>query len=135
MKNRKKRNLIALAALFLVFCVFFLSGFGRDGNNVQVTGKVSFEDGSPLSEGRIIFQDEQFEYFSDLNPDGVFSLWTVRAGDGIPPGNYRVYFRFGNIPDEELPVRPVFASPRDSELAARVESGKRNRFEFIVQRQ
>lgn len=101
MTNKKKRITIALAAFCAVFCVFLLFGFGRSGDGVQVTGKVSFEDGSPLPEGRIIFQDEKFEYFCDLAPDGSFSLWTVREEDGIPPGNYRVYLRFGNIPDAD----------------------------------
>lgn len=132
---KKKRKPVALAVLLLVSCAFVYFGYDRKSNNVQVTGKVSFEDGNPLPEGRIIFQDEQFEYFSDLNPDGTFCLWTVREGDGIPPGNYRVYLRFGNVPDEDLPVMPVFTSPRDSELTARVENGKRNRFEFVVRRQ
>ena len=57
----------------------------------QLTGKVTFEDGSPVTLGSVIFAKGSFQSRGDIRPDGTYSVGTNAAKDGIPPGEYRVY--------------------------------------------
>ena len=79
-----KNHYLALAAFLLCFVV-------GCGSNVKVTGKVLFEDGSPLATGTVIFDDGKMQAKGDLGSDGSYSLYTLNPNDGIPPGDYKVY--------------------------------------------
>ena len=76
---------VHLLALLLLLLVSGCSG------NVTVTGKVTFEDGEPLTAGRVCFQTETFLADGPLKADGTYTLGGAKENSGIPPGKYQVY--------------------------------------------
>ncbi len=121
------------------------------------SGRVTFEDGTPVPGGTIVFGRKNIEIRGDISPeDGRFSLSTYEKGDGAIPGDYRVYFLqpaeiIGAAGAEEgfarqpvtsrLPEpgkiieRTVFPkkylSPKTSGLTCKVEA-KNNQFDFKI---
>ncbi|MDR0705454.1 MAG: hypothetical protein LBF88_10770 [Planctomycetaceae bacterium] len=77
--------------IVLVMFFLFLTGFSSCGSgNVKFGGKITFEDGSPLTAGVIIFDNGVTMSSAIIQPDGTFTVGTTRENDGIPPGTYRV---------------------------------------------
>ena len=75
-------------SLVLLFCALIAVGCGE---NVKVTGKVSFPDGEPLSTGQVIFENEKISGMGKLSADGSYTLGSDKENNGIPPGKYRVF--------------------------------------------
>jgi hypothetical protein len=79
-----------------ILSVLILSvGVAGCGNGLSpVTGRVVFEDGSPLDEGIVIceMQDGGKPVMArgSIQADGTFRLGTEKPGDGVKPGKYRV---------------------------------------------
>lgn len=67
-------------------------------NKVQVTGRVTYENGQPLTIGQVIFTDDYYMGKSDIDKNGEYSIHSVRRNDGLRKGVYRAYitgaFRF-----------------------------------------
>src|SRR5437899_10140450 len=89
MSHRTRRILEALAVL-LVSVVAAGCGSGR----YPVTGRVTYEDGTPVEEGTVIGEAEvdgkQVGVQGNIEKDGSFRWGGEKAGDGAYPGNYRV---------------------------------------------
>lgn len=79
-----KTNRLTILLLLLALC------FGC-GQNVQVKGKVTYPDGEPVTRGRVAFVTDKEFYSGQLKSDGTYTLGTLKANDGIPPGKYKVY--------------------------------------------
>lgn len=81
-----KHSLIICALLSL--CVFAVGC----NSKIAVSGKVTFPDGSPLTVGKVVFEDQagEFTYSGILKPDGSYTLGTLKETDGIPKGTYKV---------------------------------------------
>ncbi|MDR3108750.1 MAG: hypothetical protein LBU65_03560 [Planctomycetaceae bacterium] len=75
----------SILSLLLLCCIF--CGCNK---NVSVTGQITFPDGSPLTEGNIIFESETFQGFSSINKEGRYSLGSIQEGDKVPKGQYKV---------------------------------------------
>ena len=90
-----------LALVFLVVCV---SGCGS--GRYTVTGRVTYEDGSPVEAGTVIGEatvnGKLVGVQGNIASDGTFSLGSDRPGDGAPPGNYRVLVMPVALGDAEL---------------------------------
>ena len=71
----------------MILIILMAVGCGR---NVKVTGKVTFPDGSPLTVGKVVFETDSFVATGPLLPDGTYTLGSIKAKDGVPPGTYRV---------------------------------------------
>lgn len=88
------RYLTLFALLFAVAVV--ATGCGKP----KVTGKVTFSDGSPLTQGTVNFTDDKVLCKGSIKEDGTFEIRTLKPGDGVPPGKYKVYLtetaRFGD---------------------------------------
>ncbi len=88
------RFLTLCALLFAVAVV--ATGCGKP----KVTGKVTFADGSPLTQGTVNFTDDKIICKGSIQDDGTFEMRTLKPGDGVPPGTYKVYLtetmRFGD---------------------------------------
>jgi hypothetical protein len=72
----------------------------------------------------------------EIKADGSFTMYTNKPGDGVPPGEYTVYFPRRRIDTErEAPqaIETKFEKPETSGLQAKVEP-KNNRFEFKLNR-
>jgi hypothetical protein len=106
---------------FYIFalCILLIAGCG---NKVKVSGNVKFPDGEPLSTGRVVFENDQFYYYGNLQKDGSFSVGTRRDGDGIPRGKYRVAVEYAFVttpdgqPTEELLIAKKHANTKTSGL-------------------
>jgi hypothetical protein len=83
--------------LYLLMCVFCVIGCGVP--NVPVSGKVTFEDGTPLTSGEVIFASTgATEYFSKgkIGSDGTYKLieWPIGSTSGKPgcrKGDFKVF--------------------------------------------
>ena len=57
----------------------------------RVTGTVKFQDGTPLTVGTVILQNDKSQGIGTLQQDGSFELYQFKKGDGLKPGVYRGY--------------------------------------------
>ena len=112
----------------LCFCLLILTGCS---GRVKFSGRVTYEDGTPLTIGDVYFTNETYMAHGSIDKDGYYYLTSYNPGDGIVPGDYQVYITntllFGEPEEEEqedtgtgkLPnlmppvatVDPVFADP------------------------
>jgi hypothetical protein len=74
--------------MYLLCVVLLLSGC--NDSKQKLTGKVTFSDGEPLTVGTVVFSTSSFMSRAAIKPDGTFKVGTYKAGDGIPPGTYKV---------------------------------------------
>jgi hypothetical protein len=99
-----------------------------------VRGKVTLDDGSPVTKGMVVFEslggDPKITARGDIQPDGSFQLGTYKPGDGVPPGKYRVLVApREDMEDIDSPNRkPAAFDPRYSDfktsgLECEVKSG------------
>lgn len=98
----KIRHLLrALAPLFLLILVT-----GCGSGRYPVTGRVIYEDGTPVEEGTVIGEatvdGKLVGVQGNIEPDGTFVWGTERAGDGALPGNYRVIVMPRALGDQEM---------------------------------
>ena len=102
------------------------------GKNVRVAGKVTFEDGSPLTTGTVIFNAGTAESKAPIEKDGSYVAGTFKSNDGLPRGTYRVYISgaavFPGISAMGTPLGQVvelvdskFTSPETSDLTCEVK--------------
>ena len=120
-----KNNIVLILSISLLFSV-------GCGQNVRVTGKVTFEDGSPLTKGVVIFNAGATESKAPIEEDGSYTVGTLKSNDGLPRGTYRVYITgaslFPGINAKGAPLGPVvhlvdtkFAAPETSGLTCEVK--------------
>jgi hypothetical protein len=92
MRHCKARGCRGLAGLAVLAALAGAAGCG--GERAPVTGRVAYQDGSPLTEGNVIGQMGEgvasVTVQGNVKPDGSFSWGTERPGDGARPGLYRV---------------------------------------------
>ena len=109
--------------------------FAGCGTNVKVSGKVSFEDGSPLTSGMLIFESGAIQSKAPIEKDGSYQVGTLKSNDGLPRGTYRVYISGADVyPDIDVMghplgkvvhlVDPKFTSPDTSELTCEVNGSR-----------
>jgi hypothetical protein len=118
--------------IFSIMLLLFLMGFtGCSNDNVKFGGKVTFEDGSPLTTGVVIFDNGITMSSAPIQSDGTFTAGTSRENNGIPPGSYRISIT-GAIelldnPEGKFPApsRPLihqkFTNPETSGLTVTID--------------
>ena len=119
-------------AIVLAFAV--LAGCGG-GGFVPAGGKITFDDGSPVTMGGIVFATGTFMAEGQIQPDGRYTLSSLKPGDGLPPGTYTVTISSEGRDANEQPiyyVDPKFANPATSQLSVEVVKGGKNQFDFTV---
>jgi len=98
-----------------------------------VQGRVTLEDGKPLSQGVVIFERRDgggvITARGDLKSDGSYRLSTNKLGDGAPTGKYRVLINpqeISDVPDEErkLPFDNKYLKFETSGLEFEVKAGQ-----------
>jgi hypothetical protein len=75
--------------LFLVFASLFLTGCGS--GKVQLSGTVTFDDGTPLTTGSVIFSTDTFSAKGNIDSGGKYVMGSISTNDGLPAGKYKVY--------------------------------------------
>lgn len=106
-----------------------------------VTGKVVDQAGQPvegLAGSEIVFSQVEGKSSSvgEIQADGSFKMFTDSPGDGVPPGDYKVYIPRRHLdPERQAPqsIETKVEKLETSNLEAKVEK-KRNNFEFKVNR-
>jgi hypothetical protein len=73
-----------------------------------VRGKVTLDDGKPLTRGLVLFEASgdgpRVMARGEVQPDGSYQLSTHKPGDGALPGRYRVLLNpmdLSDLPDEK----------------------------------
>jgi hypothetical protein len=98
----------------IVAIAFFLFSAAGCGSKVSVSGKVTFDDGSPLTSGEVRFETAEFVSSGAIQPDGTYRLGTTSAQDGIPKGTYGVTVRAMSTPELKPGVRTENVPPPKS---------------------
>jgi hypothetical protein len=118
---------------YFALCVLILSAAGCGGSGspydyVPVSGKVTYEDGTPLPIGGFVIKFFALDApqvagasprlgQADVGPDGNFSSATsYKPGDGIIPGKHRVSFLYANDKAGKSLVPTEYTVPKESPL-------------------
>jgi hypothetical protein len=126
-------------AAALVLLVAAGCGSGR----YPVTGRVTYEDGTPLTEGNVVGYLSGAEtgvtVQGSVKGDGTFTWGTDRPGEGVKPGRYRVAVIPRGLGDAEIAsgklpaVDAKFSNPDKSGIEIEVKDG-RNELNITVTR-
>lgn len=79
----------AFWALSLSAVCVLVAGCGSDTD--RVAGTVKYSDGTPLTRGTVNFEGDRASASGKINEDGSFAMSSLSEGDGVAPGEYRVY--------------------------------------------
>ncbi len=117
----------------LVSLLLLLIGCGQ---NVKLTGKVTFsDDDSPLTVGFVCFEKADFFARGPIESDGTYTMESLRPGDGLPLGRYSVYIAGLESDDggSDAPIDRKFFAAASSGLSCEVTSATKT-FDFQVDR-
>ena len=127
---------------FLFFCVVLLVTLTGCSDQVALSGKVTYQDGSPLTVGEVVFSDGKNAFRGMINPkDGSYRMGGVKDNDGILPGNYKIYIALTEVmetsPDGRTSkmiehVAKKYHFPETSELTCEVKG--KTVFDFTVEK-
>lgn len=85
---------------FSALLIFVVLAFAGCSGKSSVTGKVTYDDGSPLTRGSVCFQTDKYFAEGPLQSDGSYTLGALKAGEGVPPGTYQVFINGAIIPPD-----------------------------------
>ena len=112
----------------LSLCLLALAGCGSGYYPVQ--GKVTLEDGTPLTRGMVVFESVDGTQMArgTIGADGTYQLSTGSPGDGVKPGRYRALVSaldMTDVPDEQktLPFDIKYTRLQTSGLEFEVKAG------------
>ncbi|MDR1491744.1 MAG: carboxypeptidase-like regulatory domain-containing protein [Planctomycetaceae bacterium] len=126
----------------LFVCVCFC---GCGNGNQGLSGKVTFEDGSPLTVGVVCFENTETSKMArgEINSDGTYVVGFESGKNGIPKGTYKVFITGAILekgmnektgtPIEEQQIALKYSSIITSGLTFTAD-GKMKRFDIIVDR-
>lgn len=99
--RRSVRVILTLAVLSTAGC----------GGRYSVTGKVTYEDGSPVPAGTVLAEatvdGKLVALQGNIEPDGSFTLGGAKPGDGAVPGSYRAAVMPVALGDSEIAAGKV----------------------------
>jgi hypothetical protein len=87
---------------FLCLIALFLCG-GCGSGQVAISGTVIYDDGSPVPEGTVCGElaDGGKDMVQGIIHNGAFSLGTMKPGDGVKPGKYKILVQCRGLGDAE----------------------------------
>lgn len=119
---------VACRGAALALLLLAAGGCGR--GMYPVRGKVTFDDGTPVTKGLVVFESQGGEQRvtarGEIQPDGSYELSTAKHGDGVPAGKYRALVApIGEDPDNPKPppFDKRFADYETSGLSFEVKEG------------
>jgi hypothetical protein len=102
------RALTALPLGLLLFAV----GCSHGPTVARVTGRVTYDDGKPVTGGQIMFHAEGGRpALADIQPDGTYTLTTYKPGDGALVGKHVVTITATRVGAGSV----TFSSPEDEQ--------------------
>jgi hypothetical protein len=75
------------------------------GSQCTVTGKVTFADGTPLTEGQVVFESAALTAKGNIMADGSYSM-NAGSDTGIPKGAYQISISGFGTPKTESVLGP-----------------------------
>lgn len=122
--------------------ILLLVASGCGSGRYPVTGRVTYEDGSPVDGGTVIGEatvgGKQVGVQGRIEKDGTFTLGADKPGDGALPGEYRIIITPVALGDSELAAgkRPgvsgKYGKYETSGLTFEVKPQKKNELNIIV---
>jgi len=109
-----------------------------------VSGRVAFADGTPLTEGMVVFdavaENAAVGARGVIGSDGAFRMGTRGDGDGVPAGRYRVAIALparngdtGAVNTSGPAIAPRFTAFETSGLEFTVEQNQANDYRLTVE--
>jgi hypothetical protein len=112
-------------------------GCGSGGEKVyKVSGTVKFADGTPLTQGTVMFVKEGFQTQGNIDEKGNYALSTYNRNDGAPLGEYKIYLTGeaeGIAPDYKPLVAKKFLNAGTSGLILEVKA-QSNTYDIVVEK-
>jgi len=108
--------------ILLVVGVLLVGATGCGNSQNRLSGTVKFEDGSPVTQGSVVFLKEGYMARGTIQPDGSYTVGSLTESDGLPNGEYRVYIEGAEVEDPQSPsgmrsmVDAKMNSPETSDL-------------------
>ncbi|MDR1923252.1 MAG: hypothetical protein LBQ66_02665 [Planctomycetaceae bacterium] len=125
----------------LLAMLLILSGCS---GNVHQSGKVVFDDGSPVPCGDVCFLSETYQASGTIQPDGTFVIGSTQTKNGLKPGTYKVVIAGAQIVVGEDPrekgaplieylVDDKYTDPEQTPFTVEVK-GRNSNLEFKVEK-
>jgi hypothetical protein len=110
--------IVRIAFCFAVVLLAVAPGCRRSGL-VQVRGRVTYADGSPLPLGRVLIDagGKATGAWGRIKSDGRFSIGTLKENDGMAPGTYRVAIVDASTPPGSDGPGKIFVAPKFSDFS------------------
>ena len=90
----------------------------------KVSGRVVFsDDQSPVTDGEVIFHAGDRIARGYIQPDGSFVVESLRKGDGLPPGTYKISLKNTQIDINKGGRMPVYVNAIDRKYESPDTSG------------
>jgi hypothetical protein len=131
-----------MARWLLIIVAALVAGCGGSDESLQVSGKVTNADGSPIAceSGTVLFQPSSSGDGATGQPatgsvaaDGTFTMMTRVQGDGVKPGQYKVVLQlWKNYRESALAVPKKYGDVTTTPLEATVDADH-TQFEFKVE--
>ena len=115
-----------------LFCLLFVVGCG----DPKLSGTVKFPDGSVLTAGTVVFQNEKSQGIGELKSNGTFNVYQYKPGDGLKKGVYQVYIQGAHSVNEQSGqlsplISEKYADPKTSGITYDSSSG--STIEIVVE--
>jgi hypothetical protein len=96
----------------IVASVVVAGGCGPSSDKLNIEGRVTQRDGTPLVGAKVTFRSGEsgVSAFGYTDQDGRYSLGTTQMGEGVPPGKYGV--SIAEDRGTEGNVRPMTIHPK-----------------------
>ena len=128
-------------------CLSILCAFVGCSQGTRISGTVRFDDGTPITQGSVVFNSSTESFFGTITSDGRYTTGGEREKQGIPDGTYTVWLSGTETSDNTFdgegnvvsytvtrPVAAVFTSPSTSPLRFEVKKGGPKTFDIVVER-
>ena len=125
----------------LLFAFLFLIGCN---SNAQVSGTVTFSDGTPYTNGRVIYEQGATSVIGRLDESGNFQLYSEKPGDGVPAGSFRGFISHNAPSPAEMgrinervpppPFAPKYADVGTAGLTFDVKPREKKKLEIVLER-
>jgi len=112
-------------------------------SNVPLSGKVTFDDGEPVTFGTVFFVTPSTVSQAGIQKDGSYTVGSSSVADGMPKGEYQVYLVVEEVTSKVVGgqtqntytslIAPKYTKAETSELKFTAD-GKTRRFDIRVER-
>ena len=129
--------------LFIPFVLLGLVFMVGCSDNVRLSGKVTFDDGEPVTFGTVFFLTPSTISQAGIRSDGTYTVGSDSLTDGMPKGEYQVYLVVEELTSRVVGgqsentytslIAPKYTAPETSELTFTAD-GKTRRFNIQVER-